>query len=501
MEYVMGLDLGTSSLKGIVMTKFGEIVETKSVEYPCYNFGNGMSEQKPQTWASACEEIIQYFCKTVTDFTTQLYGISISGQMHSLVLIDQYGQPLRNAILWNDVRTTKECQLIMKRMGSRFLDITKNNVLEGFTLPKILWVQAHEPEIWRRVYKILMPKDYLLAYLTGQYVTDFSDASGTMLIDMNTKNWSTELTREFVIKEEILPRICKSTECVGEMRKELKDMFKLKRSVKIFAGGADNACSAVGAGIFNSKIGMVSVGTSGVFLQYESILTDKVVKGNHFFCHIEDNKYYSMGVTLAAGDSLSWFKSVFSPDKDFDKLLSKLNSSKPGAHGLLFSPYISGERTPYSDSKIRGSFIGIDKAHTIDDFYQAVVEGITFSIKDCQELLNKNSKRKIERMVSVGGAAKNKEWLKIQADIFDSEIMTIKEGQGPGTGACIIAAVGLGWYPTLQDCQSTFVDYTETIYPDKEKVKEYSKIYSIYKEIYPNTHKITHDLINVQKEI
>lgn len=494
MSYVLGLDLGTSSLKGLLMNKQGEVVAESASDYPILIPEIGYSEQNPFDWLEAAKEVIEDLIDKKPDMKERLEGISFSGQMHSLVLLGDDNEVLRSSILWNDVRTTKECERIMNEFGDELEDITKNIALEGFTLPKILWVQKHEPDIWTKTAHLMLPKDYLGFWLTNEYHMDFSDAAGTLLLDARKRAWSKEILTKFNISEKILPTLIASTGQIGVMKEELCQRFGFINEVKIFAGGADNACAAIGAGILKNGVGMSSIGTSGVFLAFE----DEEIKDYdgklHFFSHALPNANYSMGVTLAAGNSLNWFKEAFAKELSFQELLLEVDTVSVGSDDLLFAPYIVGERTPYSDAKIRGSFIGIDARHELKHFARAVLEGITFSLKDSQIIMETVANKRFEKIVSVGGGAKNKEWVQMQADIFNAPIVCLSVEQGPGLGAAMLAAVGCGWFKDLNACAQKFVSYQKEVLPIKENVRKYEKLYKVYQEIYPATKEICHQL-------
>lgn len=494
MSYVVGIDLGTSSLKGLVVNEKGEVIASAVGDYPLLHPKAGYSEQNPQEWIEACEKVLFELKETVVDFTEELAGISFSGQMHSLVVLDEQDEVLRPSILWNDVRTMKQCQEIMASFGEEMLTLTKNIALEGFTLPKILWLQQNEPEVWQQVRHILLPKDYLGFYLTGTKHMDYSDAAGTLLLDEAKKTWATPILEKFAIPDNYLPELIESSGKTGILHQEIKEKFGFSQEVQVFAGGADNACGALGAGIFDAKTAMASIGTSGVFLSLEESAQPNYQGKLHLFNHALKDQLYSMGVTLAAGHSLTWFKETFAPEQSFDELLAGLQEIAPGAEGLLFTPYIVGERTPHVDGKIRGSFIGIDTNHTLNHFARAVLEGITFSLKDSQVLMEEVAGKSFKRIVSVGGGAKNPDWLQMQADIFNAEILCLTAEQGPGLGAAMLAAVGLGWYDSLSDCGKQFIGYQPAVQPIAENVARYKDLYEIYREIYPATKKICHEL-------
>lgn len=492
MSYVLGLDLGTGSLKGLLMTKEGTIITTQSAEYPLITPKSGYSEQDPVEWLKAAEKVIQIIVKEIPDAASGIQGISFSGQMHSLVLLNEKNDVLRNAILWNDVRTTEQCREITETLKEDLITITKNRALEGFTLPKLLWVKEKEPEIWQQVEHFLLPKDYLGYWLTGNQQMEYSDAAGTLLLDVEQKCWSKKIMNAFNIEASICPPLVYSTDCIGTVREELLERWGLQGRIEVFAGGADNACAAVGAGIVKDGVALASIGTSGVFLSYEET-GDKQYEGDlHYFNHAVKDAYYSMGVTLAAGHSLSWYKSTFAKNETYDELLQGVANIPVGSMDLYFTPYIVGERTPHVDSKVRGSFIGIDTNHTRNHFTRAVLEGITFSLKDSQLLMEEKAGKSFKKIISVGGGAKNKEWLQIQADIFDATIVTMSTEQGPAMGAAMIAAVGAGWFADLKECAAEVVSYKEEIHSIPENVEKYKHSYKKYREIYPATKNFFH---------
>lgn len=497
MKYLLGIDLGTSSLKGSVYTTDGRLVDSSACEYDLYIPKKGFSEQDPKDWIKAFKGVIKDLSKKIDGFSENLDAISFSGQMHSLVLLDEKGEVLRNAILWNDVRTTDQCHKIMSEFGEEILSISKNIALEGFTLPKILWVMENEPEIWEKACHILLPKDYLRLYLTGNYHMDLSDAAGTLLLDVEKKEWSREIADKFGINYDYLPELVDSIGYTGDIRDEVRDELGIKSRVKVYAGAADNAASAVGAGIIDDTRAMVSVGTSGVVFANKEKITGKEDGKLHTFNAAIPNTFYSMGVTLAAGKSLDWLKSTFAKDLSYDEFLNGIENVGVGSDGLIFTPYIQGERTPYNDSSIRGSFVGMDISHKLDNFVRAVLEGITYSLKDSLVIIDGDGLNPVDTMVSVGGGAKNKTWLQIQADIFNKNIVTLEIENGPSTGAAMLAAVGAGYYDDFRACAKDFVKYKETYQPNPENVKIYDKYYEVYRMVYPNTKEISKKLSDI----
>ncbi|MBC1399124.1 xylulokinase [Listeria fleischmannii] len=493
MAYVLGLDLGTSALKAVLMTETGEWVAEASSDYPFISEKKGYSEQNPAEWVGALHAVFEVLHQKVSDLKEKLTGISFSGQMHSLVVMDSEMKVVRPAILWNDVRTTEACQFIYRTMPD-IREITRNPVLEGFTLPKLVWLIQNEPETWRQVAHFCLPKDYLAYILTGELCTDYSDAAGTLLLDVTKKAYSDEILNAFQIPKQALPKLVSSTTCIGAVTVTMAQKLGIKTDVKVFMGGADNAVAAIGSGITRPGLALSSIGTSGVFLNFESNVLEADRTALHFFNHIEDTAFYSMGVTLSAGNSLNWFKREFAPEESFDELFSSASRIPVGALGLLFTPYISGERTPYTDSEIRGSFIGIDGRHTRSHFMRAVLEGITFSLRDTFELL-KLAGRDAAEIIAVGGGAKNPLWLQMQADIYNRNVRTLANEQGPGVGAAMIAATGLNYFSSLNECAKLFVTYSDKIYtPNEENALAYEKIYAIYREIYKATKSLSMSL-------
>ncbi|WP_066172692.1 xylulokinase [Bacillus marinisedimentorum] len=487
MKYVIGVDLGTSAVKAMLVNQQGEVVQEEARSYPLIQEKSGYSEQDPEEWVKKTKEALSKLIDNFNGNPESIEGLSFSGQMHGLVLLDNEGNVLRNAILWNDTRTTEQCDEIYKKVGERrLLDITKNPALEGFTLPKLLWVNQHEPEIMAEAEVFLLPKDYLRYRMTGKINSEYSDAAGTLLLNVGKKEWSGEICEAVGINPDMCPPLVDSHANIGSLSPEFAEETGLPSSLTIFAGGADNACGAIGSGVLSEGETMCSTGTSGVVLSYES-RSDQDFGGKvHYFNHGDADAFYTMGVTLAAGYSLSWFKDKFAPEESYDELLEAAGKVPPGANGLLFTPYIAGERTPHADAAIRGSFIGMDASHEKKHFTRAVLEGITFSLAESLEIFRNNGKI-IETIVSIGGGAKSETWLQLQADMFDADIVKLKSEQGPGMGAAMLAAYGAGWFDSLKECADEFIHVQKIYSPDKKKVVVYKKLFKIYQEVYTQT--------------
>ncbi len=499
MKYVIGIDLGTSAVKVLLVNQEGTVCSEVSKEYPLIQSQSGFSEQDPEDWVTQTIAALKDLVRTADVAVEDIEGISYSGQMHGLVLLDAQNQVLRNAILWNDTRTTKQCKQITETLGEKLLSITRNVALEGFTLPKLLWVKENEPDLFNQAVTFVLPKDYVRFRMTGKLGMDYSDAAGTLLLDDIAGAWSTEICETFDIPIALCPALTESFDVVGTLLPNVTDETGLSETTKVFAGGADNACGAVGAGILSDGDTMCSIGTSGVVLSFEENQHRDFRGKVHFFNHAKENSYYAMGVTLAAGFSLSWFKGTFAPDESYEELLSDLRESPAGARGLIFTPYLAGERTPYADAMIRGSFIGIDGNHKRPDFTRAVIEGITFSLKESIELFRSEGKV-IRRIVSIGGGAKNDDWLQIQADIFNATVLKLENEQGPGMGAAMLAAFGCGWFDSLEACARKFTRVTKEFQPSTPTVRQYEELYQVYRQVYPSTKSVSAQLNQFRHE-
>ncbi|GGF97685.1 xylulokinase [Paenibacillus aceti] len=493
MKYVIGVDLGTSSVKTLLVDQQGEIKGEATASYPLIHERPGYSEQNPEEWVNGTIASLQQLLRESGISPLDIEGISFSGQMHGLVLLDEQNNVLRNAILWNDTRTTKECREIEQKLGDGLLKITRNAALEGFTLPKVLWVQKHEPELFARAARFVLPKDYLRYRMTGHVQMEISDAAGTLMLNVAEGKWSEEIVQAFGLPEGFCPPIVGSSEDTGTILPEFAKLSGLSEKTRVFGGGADNACGAVGAGIVREGDAMCSIGTSGVVLTYEEDKNKDFAGKVHFFNHAHPGAFYAMGVTLAAGYSLSWFKDSLAPELSFDEMLKPVADLPPGADGLLFTPYLVGERTPHADSAIRASFIGLSGTHRREHMARAVMEGITFSLAESLELF-RQAGINTRRIISIGGGAKNPVWLQMQADIFNTPVVSLKNEQGPAMGAAMMAAVGSGWFDSLKECADKFIGYGKTYEPIPENVATYAGLFKLYQQVYSATRELNQGL-------
>lgn len=495
MKYVVGIDLGTSAVKALLVARDGMVAGEASVEYPLYHEHTGWSEQDPEDWVQGTLEALRALLSGKPELApADIEGISFSGQMHGLVLLDADNRPVRRAILWNDTRTTAQCRQIERTLGDKLLSVTRNPALEGFTLPKILWVREHEPDVFASARRFVLPKDYVRYRLTGSIEMDLSDAAGTLMLDVAGRQWGEEVLAAFGLAPDFCPPLVEAGAQTGTLTPEAAAAAGgLSPETKVFAGGADNACGAIGAGILSEGLTLCSIGTSGVILAYEDNPATDYRGRVHFFNHGKPSAFYAMGVTLAAGYSLSWFRNTFAAGESYDALLAGVSDIPPGSRGLLFTPYLVGERTPHADADIRASFIGMDGSHTRAHFARAVMEGITFSLNESVAMFREAGKT-VDQVVSIGGGAKNPVWLQMQADIFGAEVISLENEQGPGLGAAMLAAVGCGWYADLDECAGAMVKRSRSYLPDAAANAKYADLFRLYQSVYAHTRELNQGL-------
>ncbi len=478
----IGVDLGTSAVKLLLMNGNGKIEKIVSREYPLFFPHPGWSEQNPMDWWDAVQDGLK---ELVRDCDKSLVaGISFGGQMHGLVILDENDQVIRPAILWNDGRTTKECDYLNDVIGKETLSKYTGNIsFTGFTAPKVLWVKEKEPENFARISKIMLPKDYIAYMLSGSFCTDVSDASGMLLFDVKNKTWSKEMMEICGVKEEQLAKIYESYEVVGTLKPELASLFGLSDTVKIVAGAGDNAAAAVGTGTVGNNVCNISIGTSGtVFISNDSFKVDKN-NALHSFAHADGN-YHLMGCMLSAGSCSKWWMEEILGTKEYAK--EEKEVKRLGENYVYFLPYLMGERSPLNDPYARGTFVGMTMDTTRTDMTQAVLEGVAFAIRDSLEVV-KSLGIEISRSKLCGGGAKSPLWRKMFANILNIELDLIESEEGPGYGGAILAAVACGEYATVEEAAEKLVKVVDTVKPDPELVAKYEAKYQKFKQIYPAT--------------
>ena len=477
--YYIGVDLGTSALKLVMMKGNGELVKTVSKEYPLYFPRSGWSEQNPTDWFLAVKEGLKELAACADE---KIAGISFGGQMHGLVILDKDDNVLRPAILWNDGRSTEETDYLNNVIGKEKLSkLTANIAFAGFTAPKILWVKNNEPEIFAKIAKIMLPKDYISYMLSGNFSTDYSDASGMLLLDVKNKKWSKEMIDICSISEDMLPKLYESYEAVGTIKSELAKELGLNEGIKIVAGAGDNAAAAIGTATVGEGACNISLGTSGtVFISSKNFGVDSF-NALHSFAHADGN-YHLMGCMLSAASCNKWWMEEILKTKDFAKEQSNIDNL--GENNVFFLPYLMGERSPHNDPDAAGTFIGMRMDTKREDMTLAVFEGVTFALRDSLEVA-RSLGIKIEKTMICGGGAKSPLWKRLVANILNVEVDVPVSEEGPGFGAAILAAVGCGEYESVEKAAKSIIKIKEKIKPEADLVVKYEEKYQKFKRIYP----------------
>ncbi len=496
MDYVLGIDLGTSGVKCLLVSEKGDILGSASKSYKP-DFGDkGYVEQDPCVWWENTKEAIKAIINKYPEAKNNVKALSCSGQMHSSVFLDKNGEVIRKAILWNDTRTTPQIQEIYDRTGGleNILGLVYNKALEGFTLPKILWLRANEPENFSKVTKVIMPKDYINYMLTGNIKTEVSDAAGTLLFDVKNSCWSEEMLEKMELSKEILPEVLQSTGIVGEVSDALCDELGLAKAAKVIAGGADNSCAAVGNGVIEKGQAVLSVGTSGTAIGYLDGINNKVTGDVHLFNYSMPNSLYAMGCMLCAGEALNWLKRTLFEENTFDELNELAEKAEAGSSGLIFLPYLFGERCPYSDVNARGVFFGLSGVTGKGEIIRSVMEGVAFGLKDLLSLVTDFVD--VNELYITGGGAKSKIWGQIISDVVNKDLNVLNIEEGPSFGAALIALVGAGICPDFQTAKGNSVKIIKTIKPS-ENAKKYQELHKIYSDLYKANKEVFEKLQNV----
>ncbi len=478
--YYIGVDLGTSAVKLIMMEKDGTIVSSVSKEYPLYFPNPGWSEQKPEDWKAA---VLEGLKELVKDFdATKVAGISFGGQMHGLVVLDENDNVIRPAILWNDGRTQKETDYLNNVIGKDVLSAeTANIAFAGFTAPKILWMKANEPENFAKIKKIMLPKDYIAYILSGVFSTDYSDASGMLLLDVKNKKWSKKMCEICGVDESMLPKLYESYEVTGTVKPEIAKELGFTDNVKVCAGAGDNAAAAVGTGVVGDGGCNISLGTSGtVFISSAKFGVDEN-NALHSFDHADGN-FHLMGCMLSAASCNKWWMDEIIKTKDY--AAEQANITKLGENHVFFLPYLMGERSPHNNPDARGTFIGLTMDSTREDMTQAVLEGVAFGLRDSIEVA-RSLGIPLTKTRICGGGAKSPLWRKMITNIMNMEVERITSEEGPGLGGAMLAAVGCGEYASVEEAAKAIVKVLDVEKPDSELVEKYEKKYQQFKTIYP----------------
>ena len=495
MKYVIGIDLGTSGTKTALFDQHGKVIAAATQEYPLYQPQNGWAEQDPNHWWDACVATVSQVLAASGVPAAEVVGIGLSGQMHGLVMLDENGQVLRNSILWCDGRTGRECEEITQLVGAeRLIELTANPALTGFTAGKILWVRKHEPELYARCKQMMLPKDYLRYKLTGVYATEVSDASGTNLLDVPNRCWSGEVLEKLSIDPELLPPIYESCQVTGTVTAEAAALTGLAAGTPVVGGAADNAAAAVGTGVVRTGRAFTTIGTSGViFAHADTVSIDR--KGRvHTFCSAVPGAWTVMSCTLSSGGSLQWFRNQFCGEEiraaqeqgvdPYELMGAQAEQSPIGANRLIFLPYLMGERSPILDADARGVFFGLSGIHGKGDMTRAVMEGVTYSLRQCLDVLREMG-IDFSTMLATGGGAKSPFWRQMMADLYHCEVTTIDSQEGPALGAAILAAVGAGLYPSVEVACDAIITTNPPQQPDATASAAYEPYYRLYADLYP----------------
>ncbi len=486
MIYYLGIDTSTTSSKSLLIDERGEVVAVASSPHTLQSPHPLWSEQNPQEWWEAVSASIHSVLEKAGIRGEAVSAIGLTGQMHGLVLLDESGNVLRPAILWNDQRTQSQCDEIYKRMGrEKFLRITGNLALPGFTAPKILWVAQNEPDVYARAKHVLLPKDYIRYRLTGECAMDKADGAGTVLFDLKARDWSDEVLSALDIPHAWMPPTFEGYEFTGQVTPEAALVTGLRAGTPVAAGGGDQTAQAIGVGAVKPGIVALTVGTSGViFATTPSALVES--EGRlHAFCHAIPGMWHFMGVMLSAAGSLLWYRDTLAPGISFDELLLEAEPIPAGSDGLQFLPYLSGERTPYADPLARGAWIGLTLRHGRGHLTRAVIEGVSFGLKDSFTLIQNAGLGEIRQVRASGGGVKSVLWRKILASVLEAELVTVNTTEGAALGAALLAGVGAGtWEDVPAACEAVVKVITSTP-PDPNQVEAYRKAYPRYRQLYP----------------
>ena len=453
-------------------------------EYPLHTARPGWTEQNPEDWWQASREVLAEVTRAVGG---DVAAIGLTGQMHGSVFLDAEDRVIRPALLWNDQRTAAQCIEITERVGrERLLAIAGNPALTGFQAPKVLWLREVEPSNYARVAHVLLPKDFIRLRLAGEYATDASDASGTLLLDLRRRTWSDDILDALEVPREWLPPVLEGTEEAGRLRAVVANELGLPAGIPIAAGGGDNAAAAVGSGIVEVGLASSSIGTSGVVFAHTPELVVDPSGRLHAFCHAVPGAYHLMGVTLSAGGSLRWWRQLLGEEHSYEGLIELAATAPAGSEGLLFLPYLTGERTPHSDPLARGAFFGLTARHSAAHLTRAVLEGVVYSLHDCLEIMT-GLGIGVTEVRAIGGGARSALWRQIQADVFGVPVRRTAVDEGPAYGAALLAGVAVGQFRSVREACSVIRLRPEVAKPEPSRALLYRHYLDAYRELYPAT--------------
>jgi xylulokinase len=483
---LLGIDISTTGAKALLIDTNGRVVSSATTSYNLSTPHPLWSEQDPEDWWTGIKRSIRQVLTQAGIKGDSIAAIGMTGQMHGLVLLNRDGQVLRPAILWNDQRTGAQCDEIRKIFGKdQLIKISGNDALTGFTAPKILWVKENEPEIYKQVKHILLPKDFVRYKLTGEFAVDRAGGSGTILFDLAKRDWSEEIINALEITNDWLPPTFEGPEVTGMINKFAAEETTLPVGIPVVGGGGDQAAQAVGVGAVQPGIVALTLGTSGVVFATTEYPFIEPEGRLHAFCHAVPERWHFMGVMLSAAGSLQWYRNTLAPDASFDDLVSEANKVSPGSEGLLFLPYLTGERTPYPDPEARGAWVGLTIRHTRAYLTRSVLEGVAFGIKDSFTLIQSAGLGEITQVRISGGGAKSQLWKQIMASVLNSELVTVNTTEGAAYGTALLAGVGAGVYDSIQEACDATIQITGKTSPDDQSTQIYEDYYQRYQALYP----------------
>ncbi len=495
MTLLLGIDLSTTGAKALLIDEKGSVVSSATTPLSLSTPRDLWSEQEPREWWEATVKSVKQALSVANSSGEEVAAIGLTGQMHGLVVLDDEGEVLRPAILWNDQRCGAECDEIRGLVGlERLVQITGNDALTGFTAPKILWLRNHEPDVYRRIRRVLLPKDYIRYKLSGVMAMDKADGSGTMLFDLGKRTWSTDILNALNFSAAWFPPTFEGHETTSEVDAEAAELTGLKKGIPVVAGGGDQSAQAVGVGVVRPGTIAVTLGTSGVvFAATEAPLIEPHGR-LHAFCHAVAGRWHLMGVMLSAAGSLQWYRDCLASDRSFEELVNEASSVPAGSEGLIFLPYLSGERTPHPDPLARGAFIGLTMRHGRAHLTRAVLEGVAFGLKDMFELMKGVGLGPIEQVRVSGGGAKSSLWRQILADVLEAELVTTNTTEGAAYGAALLAGIGAGVWPDADTACAQTIVITDRVTPKAENTTRYRLLYEQYKNLYPTLKSVFHAL-------
>ncbi len=505
MSCMMGIDVGTTGTRTVIVRPDGRVLGAATGDHqPMRMAKPGWAEQDPEDWWQATIRAVRAALNAASVTGNEIIAVGLSGQMHGVVLLDKTNVVLRPALLWCDQRSQEQCDWITQRVGGeRLIQLVLNPALTGFSAPKLLWVRDHEPQVYQRAAHFLLPKDFVRFRLTGEFATDVSDASGTLLFDVAHRVWSREVLTALDIDSALLPRAYESPEITSQITRETALMTGLKTGTPVVAGGGDQASSAVGNGIVLPGLTSATLGTSGVIFSYTETPRLDPHGRIHTFCHAVPGRWHVMGVTQGAGLSLRWFREHLgeaetwyarqSGADPYDLIIKEAEKIAPGSDGLLFLPYLMGERTPHLDARARGMWFGLTAAHTRGHMIRSILEGVAFSLRDSLEIF-KELQIPVQQIRASGGGSRSPLWRQIQADVYGKDLATLQESEGSAFGAALLAGVGGKVYSSVEESAKEAIQVREHVEPDRAHTATYDLLYEVYRSLYPATRDLAHRL-------